>query len=210
VIAGNDHTETPVGPDVEASADEQASVEALGNPTAFRIAHPISTDRLRLRIFEESDGDALLTVIGDEVAMRLAGGARDSIRNLSELRAMRQSVLERGWGTLAIEFRGECVGYCGVRPMVNTPEVELAYGVHRSLWGQGIATEAASAVLNRAFQCLPIGSVVASVYPTNAASIRVLEKLGMKFEKQVFGIWPYHTAFHFRVTKKQFQDNKRG
>jgi RimJ/RimL family protein N-acetyltransferase len=191
---------------MESSNDQNtATVEILSDPAAFRVTHPIKTERLLLRVFEDRDIGGLRALIGNDEAMRFAGGARDPARAALELQAMRRSVLERGWGTLAIEWDGQCIGYCGARPMLNTPEVELAYGVRPDLWGRGIATEAASATLVHAFENLPIESIVASVYSTNAASVRVLEKLGMTYERRVFGMWPHHTALYYRIKRGQVQ-----
>jgi len=59
-------------------------------------------------------------------------------------------------------------------------EVEIGWRFVRSSWGYGYATEAASQVLQHAFEGLGLGSVVADIDPQNHASIRVAEKLGMR------------------------------
>ncbi len=69
----------------------------------------------------------------------------------------------------------------------------------------GDATEAAGAVLDAAFVCLKFESVVGTVYPENVASQRVLAKLGLKFERKVFGYWPRDEAWLFRVHRNDWK-----
>jgi RimJ/RimL family protein N-acetyltransferase len=71
------------------------------------------------------------------------------------------------------------VGFAGFLPSEDeTPS--LIYGVHPDRWGYGYATEAGSAVLNYALERLALPKVRADVDEPNIASVRVLEKLGMK------------------------------
>jgi ribosomal-protein-alanine N-acetyltransferase len=73
------------------------------------------------------------------------------------------------------------IGDCGLQPLEHRgPEVELGYDFHPRVWGRGIATEAARAVMRQAFGALGIERVVAVVKPDNLASKRVLEKAGLR------------------------------
>ena len=58
--------------------------------------------------------------------------------------------------------------------------MELGYDLHPDVWGQGLATEAARAVVDAALGPLGVERVVAVVKPANAASRRVLEKVGLR------------------------------
>jgi RimJ/RimL family protein N-acetyltransferase len=82
----------------------------------------------------------------------------------------------------AVEERasGEVAGVCGLIPVQGTgPDIEVAYHLARRWWGQGIATEAASACVAAGLaDGLP--RVVAYAFAENAASIRVLEKAGLR------------------------------
>jgi [ribosomal protein S5]-alanine N-acetyltransferase len=60
------------------------------------------------------------------------------------------------------------------------PEVEVAYMVHRDYWNLGIASEAATACREYAFDVLKVARVVSMIRPANHASLRVAEKLGMR------------------------------
>ncbi len=64
--------------------------------------------------------------------------------------------------------------------MPDGDEVEVAYRLARSAWGQGIATEAAGALVAHALGPLGLPRVVAVTYPANHASQRVLDKLGFE------------------------------
>ena len=90
---------------------------------------------------------------------------------------------ERGWSVWAVERRddGRFLGDCGLQPLEHKgPEVELGYDLHPDVWGQGLATEAARAVVQAARGPLGLDRVVAVVKPANAASRRVLEKAGLR------------------------------
>lgn len=58
----------------------------------------------------------------------------------------------------------------------------IGYALNRNYWGQGLITEAASAVLRYGFEILKLNLISASHYPFNGASARVLNKLGFKYE----------------------------
>ena len=58
---------------------------------------------------------------------------------------------------------------------------EFGYWIAREHWGQGYATEAARPVLDHAFETLNLPRVVANIFAGNDASIKVAEKLGMRF-----------------------------
>jgi len=78
----------------------------------------------------------------------------------------------------------EVIGFCGFRWSEAGTPPELLYGLFPIYWGQGLATEAARAVLTYAFQQLGIEQVWAATDPPNVASIRVMERLGMQFDRR--------------------------
>ena len=83
---------------------------------------------------------------------------------------------------------GRCIGYCGFEYSERLGAVELVYGLEKSAWGRGYASEAAEAVLRYGFDTLRLDVVTAAVNPENAASERVLIKLGMSKTGQL--PWP--------------------
>lgn len=89
-------------------------------------------------------------------------------------------------GLWAIEDRpGEQVhGWVALKTLNPPDEVEIGYRLRRQSWGRGIATESAARVLIYGFEDLGLGRIVAVTLPENAASQRVLQKLGLSFEKR--------------------------
>ena len=97
---------------------------------------------------------------------------------------------EPGHGLWAVvEKRSNTVmGYCGFfrfPDLGGQPEVEIGYRLGRAHWGCGYATEAAIAVRDHGFKALGFARLVSLIDPSNTASIRVAEKAGMVFEKEV-------------------------
>ena len=78
----------------------------------------------------------------------------------------------------------ELIGFCGFRPAAWCPDPELLFGFAPGVWGQGFATEAAIAALRYGFGKRGFDRVVAATDVPNAASVRVLERLGMRLERR--------------------------
>lgn len=76
------------------------------------------------------------------------------------------------------------IGWCGLGSVdCNPDDVEIFYGLSSEYWGRGLATEAANAMLNYGFNTIGIKRIVALVKPDNIASKKVIDKIGMNFEK---------------------------
>jgi RimJ/RimL family protein N-acetyltransferase len=168
---------------------------------------PIFTPRLQLRPFESSDVDGIAELLADEEATKFIGSVKSRYAAEESVFLMRDAFAARGFGTLALVPRDtqSCVGYCGVRPLLHTSEIEIAFALQRRCWNRGYATEAAEASIKAAFTDLRVKSIVATVYPDNKASLRVLEKLRMKYECDVFGHWPMTLALLFRLNVETWQ-----
>lgn len=93
------------------------------------------------------------------------------------------------WATIHKET-GKFIGRCGLLPWTidGQDEVEVAYTIARKYWGQGLATEAAQAILQYGFETLKLSRMVCLIEPENSASRRVAEKIGMNFEKRMEGM----------------------
>jgi RimJ/RimL family protein N-acetyltransferase len=89
------------------------------------------------------------------------------------------------WATIHKET-GRFIGRCGLLPWTidEGQEVEVAYTIAREYWGQGLATEAAKAILNYGFEQLNLSRLVSLINSENIASQKVAEKIGMTFEKE--------------------------
>jgi RimJ/RimL family protein N-acetyltransferase len=94
-----------------------------------------------------------------------------------------------GWWTLRDRASGALIGRGGIRHVVvaGTPEVELGYGLLPDHWGQGLAAEMSREALQLGFDVLSLPSIVAFTLPSNRNSQRVMEKVGLSFERDI--IW---------------------
>ncbi len=151
----------------------------------------LETERLVLRQFCRSDDRAMNRVFGDPEVMRYGDGVqteawvRDWLRQCVET-----DYPQRGFGPWAVvEKQGqETIGYCGLFDFPDVggqPEIEIGYRLVRAFWGQGYATEAVLAVRDYGFETLGMSRLIAMIDPHNTASIRVAEKAGMYYEKDV-------------------------
>jgi RimJ/RimL family protein N-acetyltransferase len=156
----------------------------------------LRTQRLELRPLNLDDLDDLAVMLGDREALSHWGepldrqGARQWIeRNLARYET-------DGYGRCAVSllWTGELVGDCGLisTTVEGTGEVELGWIVRRSHWGKGIATEAAAAWRDFAFEAIGLERIVSMISRENTASRRVAEKLGMRVEREaVWGELPH-------------------
>jgi ribosomal-protein-alanine N-acetyltransferase len=150
--------------------------------TPHRALPGIVTPRLRLRPLRGEDLDALAAVYLHPLVQPWIGPhtRADVVREI-ELQDEHQRSC--GWSLWAVEERGSgrLIGDCGLQPLEHRgPEIELGYDLHPDVWGRGLATEAACAVMRHAFGALGIEHVVAVVKPDHLASQRVLEKAGLR------------------------------
>ncbi len=72
------------------------------------------------------------------------------------------------------------IGWCGLFPFEDSGLIEIGYRFVRPVWGRGLATEAAAAALDHGFRTLRLDLIVAVSDPDNAASLRVLHKIGLR------------------------------
>lgn len=142
----------------------------------------LSTDRLRLRQFREADLEPFADIQADPVVARYIGDGRTNDRARSwRLMAMFLGHWAlRGHGQYAVEERatGAFVGRVGLWEPEGWPGLEVGWLIARDRWGRGYATEAARQVAATAFAALAVERLISLIRPTNAASIRVADKLG--------------------------------
>jgi [ribosomal protein S5]-alanine N-acetyltransferase len=86
------------------------------------------------------------------------------------------------YGLWVILENGQAIGFVGLRSTDDGPE--LLYGLLPHAWHKGIATEAASAAVRYAFDVAGCETIRAATDPPNVASVRVLERIGMQFDRR--------------------------
>lgn len=147
----------------------------------------LSTARLRLRPFADTDADALFALHSNAYVLRYWDSPpwTEPARAERFLATSRQLAEEGSGARLAIDrlADGAFVGWCSLsRWNPDHRSASLGYCLGEAAWGQGYATEAAYAVLQWAFDTLDLNRVQAEADTRNAASARVLEKLGFQRE----------------------------
>jgi ribosomal-protein-alanine N-acetyltransferase len=154
----------------------------------------IETARLRLRPLQTADLDAFAAMYGDPEVMRYIGDGTVGTRveTAAWLERRIAAYEQAGRGMLAIVRRadGRVIGRCGLTDWTieGRAEIELGYLVARDVWGEGYATEAASAVRDHAV-ALGIARLIALVDHGNEASRRVAERTGFRYQRDVES-WP--------------------
>jgi ribosomal-protein-alanine N-acetyltransferase len=146
----------------------------------------LETERLILDAWQTSDWRAFRPIATDSDVMRyITGGVPwtdDQIQGFVERQMKLYS--ERGfcrWKVLA-KATGEMIGFCGVGFWRDAPDPEIGWWLARRYWGRGLATEAAVAALQDAFERVRLERVISVAMPENAASIRIMKKLGLEFD----------------------------
>ena len=149
----------------------------------------IETERLRLRKFvpEEDAGVMYERIWTNGDVMRYVhpeGWTHPREESVALLERLNGLFEERGFGQWAVvpKDEGRLIGYCGLKFLEKTPEVELLYGIEKEYWGRGLVTEAARATLRFGFEEAGLDYIVAIALPPNKGSWRVMEKCGMKRE----------------------------
>ncbi len=148
----------------------------------------IETQRLLIRNFTLADLDALALMRADEeVSKYLGTAARHTREKVEERLRFYISCYEKyGFGVSGVTQKsdGRLIGWSGLQPLEDSGEIEVGYAFDKPYWRQGFATEVASVWLRYGFEQAGLQRIVAVAVPENTGSRRVMEKLGMKFEKR--------------------------
>jgi RimJ/RimL family protein N-acetyltransferase len=183
------------------------------------------TERLLVRHFTEADDESLLLMEQEPDVLKYVG--RKPLADLDAYRTKIQTTFlpyydkPGGFGAWAIveKVSGEFVGGGTLRPGMDSndaaemgytsEDVELGYGLRKPSWGKGYATEIAKALVRRAFTELGAVSVVACVTVDNLASVRVLEKAGLRRAGQPICLPGENELLaKFALTKDEFDHSK--
>jgi RimJ/RimL family protein N-acetyltransferase len=139
------------------------------------------TERLILRSRGLEDLEACVAINCDPRVMTYLGIPWPPDRQRAHLADQMTRHWGRGlgyWSIFRRETPDDLLGWAGLVPLDDGPEVQLAYRLKPDAWGVGLATEAAARVLGHAFETLALPSVVALIHPDNRASQNVIAKLG--------------------------------
>jgi RimJ/RimL family protein N-acetyltransferase len=150
----------------------------------------IETERLWLRRFTLDDVDDSWEMNRQPEVRRYlpgeGGPSRQQVRRLIEENTL-ADYQKYGFGRLAIIHKADqrFIGFTGLKYLPDMDEVDVGYRLRREYWGRGLATEATRPAIAWGFQRLQLPRVIAMAMVGNKASIRVMQKLGMSYWKQI-------------------------
>jgi ribosomal-protein-alanine N-acetyltransferase len=150
----------------------------------------LETERLILRQLNQDDAGFIFELLNEPSWIQNIGDRH--IRTLDDARAYIvngpvASYEKNGFGLyrVALKDTNESIGMCGLIRREGLEDVDIGYALLPRFWSKGYAVEAARAVKEYAKDVVGLKRMVAIVDPANEASIRVLEKLGLQYEKMV-------------------------
>src|SRR5437016_984883 len=150
----------------------------------------LETARLQLRLLSIDDAEFILRLLNEPSFIKNIGDR--GVRTLDDARAYIlkgpiASYEKFGFGLWMVETRSAAapIGICGLLKRDVLEDVDIGYALLPEFWSQGYALESASAVVSYASEKLGLKRVVAVTNPDNQSSIRLLEKMGFKYERMV-------------------------
>jgi RimJ/RimL family protein N-acetyltransferase len=156
---------------------------------ALRVPARVDTPRLTLRTWRPEDRPAFAAINADLAVMEHLGGtpmSRDASDALVD--RIEEHWQTHGFGLYAVERRssGEFAGFVGLSHHRALPDdVEIGWRLASSAWGCGLATEGATAVRDLAYDMLGLPEIVSITIAANTRSIRVMEKLGLTYWREM-------------------------
>ena len=148
----------------------------------------LSTARLDLAELTHDDAEFIFGLVNEPSWLANIGDR--GVRTLDDAHAYLTNgplamYAQHGYGLWRVARRddGAVVGICGLLKRDTLPDADIGFAFLPAYWGEGYAREAAEATLRYGFDAQRMPRIVAIVSPGNAASIRLLERLGFAFER---------------------------
>lgn len=145
----------------------------------------VRTERLILRRWRDSDRAPYAALNAHPEVMRYFRGTMDGVQSDAMINRLEELFDQQGYGLWAVEVTGsgEFVGFTGLHPMPGDVPgaggVEIGWRLARHAWGQGYATEAATAALDVAFNGIGLAEIFSVTAVLNERSQRVMRRLGL-------------------------------
>lgn len=150
----------------------------------------LETERLRLRRFSPDDGAFILDLLNQPSFIRNIGDR--GVRTLDDARRYlangpMASYEQHGYGLYGVELKasGEPAGMCGLVRRDYLEDADIGFAFLPQFWGRGYAFESAAAVMAHGLGSLGLRRILGIVSPDNAGSVRVLVKLGLRFQRMI-------------------------
>jgi RimJ/RimL family protein N-acetyltransferase len=164
------------------------AIDSQGNPQEQEPV--LETERLLLRRFTLDDASFILELVNDPAWIEHIGDR--NVHSLEEARAyLRRGAMDMyervgfGMWIMVLKSSGEVVGTCGLIRREALEDVDIGFAMLPQHRGKGLALEAARGVFEHATVALGMERLVAIVSAANQKSIRILESIGMRYEKTI-------------------------
>jgi len=152
--------------------------------------HVLETARLTLRRFRVDDAEFILDLLNQPSFLLHIGDK--GVRTIEDahryiLDGPIDSYEKNGFGLYLVGLKssGAEIGMCGLVNRESLEDVDIGFAFLPRYWSQGYAVESAAAVLQYGREVLGLDRIVAITSPDNHASIKVLEKIGLRLERMV-------------------------
>jgi RimJ/RimL family protein N-acetyltransferase len=147
----------------------------------------LKTERLIIRRLSSDDADFIVELLNQPSFLQYIGdkGVRNTDDAVRYIQTGPQASYEQfGFGLYLVELKdsGTSIGMCGLIKRDSLPDVDVGFAFLPDYWSRGYAFEAASAVLNYGRENFGLTRIVAITSLDNAASIRLLERIGLRYE----------------------------
>lgn len=144
----------------------------------------LETERMIIAPFETQDWHAFLELSQnpDVIAQVGPGQVWSDAKTQKWIAAQVRKQQEQGFSRYKTTLKetGELVGFCGADIFGNTGEAEIGWWVKQSLWGRGLASEAAAAVKRHLLNDLKLPGLISVCTPLNVPSMRIMQKIGLE------------------------------
>lgn len=147
----------------------------------------LETSRLLMREFREEDAIGMYELNNDPDVIRYTGDDPfASVESALDFIRKYDAYTKAGCGRLTILLKGTMryAGWCGLKYDPASSETDLGFRLHKQFWNKGYATEASLRCLEFGFMELKLDKIIGRAMQENKASINVLKKVGMTFEKE--------------------------
>lgn len=145
----------------------------------------IETPRLILRQFTEADAALIYELNTSPGILQYVQEA--SLENIEQARDVLVNIIlpqyqdKLGRWAIHLKLNNEFIGWCGLKRLPETTDIDLGYRLKPTHWGKGYATEAAKQTLSYGLNELKIKEIFGKAYINNIASQNVLKKIGMQY-----------------------------
>lgn len=149
--------------------------------------HILETQRLLLRELKPDDAQSFFDLNSDPEVMKYTGDkAFVSVDEAHDFLSKYDHYKKYGFGRWAVIHKTDSsfLGWCGLKFSPETQEHDIGFRFFKKYWNKGYATEAAEACLRMGFEELHLPCIVGRAMKENKASIKVLEKIGLKYWKE--------------------------